>query len=398
MNLKIYEKTKYNNIYKHRKNGTYAVDLSLGYNSSGKRIRTTRTGFLTEKEAKLFLASQDTKNKLKIETINKQKFQDYIVEYFEWCLYFKKLKPETVRKKKSRFENNIIPFFKDKIIPKINSRDIVEWQIWIKSKNFTDETMRTLERQLNAYLNWLIKVKKVMLENPYSNVERIKVKKSDIKYRTIDEMRILWDFIENDDHFSQEIKLRILCITKLLFFWGFRFGELVGIKFQDIDFDLINATELTSNEIKIHIRDPLYYGQGGYSSSGGKTDESINIIFTGKNTLMPLFNYIKHMQKIGFIYKLDDFVFTNPETQKPFTPETFRRQFNYYLKAANTKHTTFKDLRSSNGTFLLSTNHSIDEVRSRLRHTTSRTTEQYYATFYEKNKAELANDIDKYAI
>lgn len=32
MNLKIYEKTKYNNIYKHRKNGTYAVDLSLGYN------------------------------------------------------------------------------------------------------------------------------------------------------------------------------------------------------------------------------------------------------------------------------------------------------------------------------------------------------------------------------
>lgn len=29
MNLKIYEKTKYNNIYKHRKNGTYAVDLII---------------------------------------------------------------------------------------------------------------------------------------------------------------------------------------------------------------------------------------------------------------------------------------------------------------------------------------------------------------------------------
>ena len=78
MNLKIYEKTKYNNIYKHRKNGTYAVDLSLGYNSTGKRIRTTKTGFLTEKEAKLFLNSQDEKNKTKNLIVNKIKFKDLL--------------------------------------------------------------------------------------------------------------------------------------------------------------------------------------------------------------------------------------------------------------------------------------------------------------------------------
>ena len=63
MNLKIYEKTKYNNIYKHRKNGTYAVDLSLGYNQFGKRIRTTKTGFSTEKEAKLFLKKRNLYSK-----------------------------------------------------------------------------------------------------------------------------------------------------------------------------------------------------------------------------------------------------------------------------------------------------------------------------------------------
>ena len=46
MNLKIYQKTRYQNIYKHIKNKTYAVDISLGYNELGKRVRTTRTGIL----------------------------------------------------------------------------------------------------------------------------------------------------------------------------------------------------------------------------------------------------------------------------------------------------------------------------------------------------------------
>ena len=87
MNLKIYEKTKYNNIYKHRKNGAYAIDLSLGYDSLGKRVRTTKTGILTEKEAKKILADEDLKRKSKNLIINVSKFEDSLDEYFEWCLF-----------------------------------------------------------------------------------------------------------------------------------------------------------------------------------------------------------------------------------------------------------------------------------------------------------------------
>ena len=102
------------------------------------------------------------------------------------------------------------------------------------------------------------------------------------------------------------------------------------------------------------------------------------------------------MQKL-INFKNDDYIFINPETNKVFSPETLRKQLNYFQEKANIPHTKFKDLRSSHGTFLLSTNHSIDEVKDRLRHTSSKTTEKYYATFYEKTKRNLANDIDKYA-
>ena len=50
-----YEKTKYPNIFKHKTNGTYAIDISLGYDSRGKRIRTTRSGIKKEKEAREIL-------------------------------------------------------------------------------------------------------------------------------------------------------------------------------------------------------------------------------------------------------------------------------------------------------------------------------------------------------
>lgn len=65
MDKKKYIKTKYPNIYKNVENGTYAVDLSLGYNYKGKRIRTTRTGLKTEKEAKELIKNEEYQYKAK---------------------------------------------------------------------------------------------------------------------------------------------------------------------------------------------------------------------------------------------------------------------------------------------------------------------------------------------
>ena len=102
MNLKIYEKTKYNNIYKHRLNGTYAVDLSLGYDSLGKRIRTTKTGILSEKQARKILQDEELKKKCKNIIVNITKFDDGLEEYYDWCILSKNVTPETLKKNITR--------------------------------------------------------------------------------------------------------------------------------------------------------------------------------------------------------------------------------------------------------------------------------------------------------
>ena len=91
MDKKKYEKTNYPNIYKNKENKTYAIDISLGYdNITGKRIRTTRTGIKTEKEAKNLLKKLTINDKLKKDLINKLTFDQAFEKYLYYYEFEKK--------------------------------------------------------------------------------------------------------------------------------------------------------------------------------------------------------------------------------------------------------------------------------------------------------------------
>lgn len=401
MNLKIYEKTKYNNIYKHRLNGTYAVDLSLGYDSLGKRVRTTRTGILSEKDAKKILQNEELKKKCKNIIINITKFEDGLDEYYNWCILSGNVKETSLKNKKGRFNNHIIPFFKGKLLEKIDENEILMWHEYIENKNLESETKRTLHRQLSAYFNWLLIHKRVINFNLCLTIPNFKEHKKQIEYRTLDEINKLLETIINDDKKLEENKLRIYAIVKMLFFTGFRIGELLGLKIKDFEFDIINKPFIDVDEVKVQIARTVYYSSNGYVLSDGKTENSLGLIFIGKNVFQAIFDYIKYMEKIGYIFEPDDYIFTNPDSKSKiniYSLESLRKQINYFINKAELPHTKFKDMRSSHGTFLLSNGYSIEEVQQRLRHTRKDTTQKYYATFYEDNKRKLANEIDKFAL
>ena len=150
----------------------------------------------------------------------------------------------------------------------------------------------------------------------------------------------------------------------------------------------------------MQISRTIYYSANGYVLKNGKTDNSLGTIFIGKNVFQPIFDYIKYMGKIGYVFEENDYVFANPNSKREinvFSLEGLRKQFNYFVNKAKLPNTKFKDLRSSHGTFLLSNGYSLEEVQQRLRHTRKDTTEKYYATFYEENRKKIADEIDKYA-
>ena len=199
-------------------------------------------------------------------------------------------------------------------------------------------------------------------------MQNFKIPKEKIEYKTLEEMQILWNVIIDDDSKPKEIRLRIYAFTYTLFFGGFRPGEFYGLKIKDIDYDVLNNDDITVDEIAIDIDTPLYYGKGGWTISDGKTDDSKDIVYIGKNAFQPLFKYIKYMQN-SINFTPNTFVMINPKTNKVFSPEAIRKQINYYIDKTNLTHTKPKEMRSSHGTFLLSNGYSLETVQSRLRHT-----------------------------
>lgn len=401
MNLKIYEKTKYNNIYKHKENGTYAVDLSLGYDLSGKRIRTTKTGILSEKEAKKILSNEESKRNLKNKIINISKFDDCIEEYYEWCTLSKKVSDESLRKKKCRFNKHIIPFFKGMDLVKIDENVILRWHQKLDNTSTLNATSKnTMHKQLSAYFNWLLLHKKVITFNPCLTVDNFKLPQKKIEYRTLEQMNLLWKTILNDEEKDMQVKLITYALTKVLFFTGFRIGELLGTKLKDYDYDIINNDEITVDQIKLNLDRTIYYGKSGWILRNGKTDSSLGTVYIGKHVFQPIFDYIKYMQKNGYIFGKEDYIFTNVNSNKDipvYSTSYFRDNINYFTKKAKLPYTKPKDMRSSSGTLLLSNGYSLEEVQSHLRHSRKETTQKFYATFYEQNKINIANGLDKLA-
>lgn len=404
-----YEKTQYPNIWKNKLDGTYAIDISLGCDSKGKRIRTTRTGIKREKEAREILSNIKLKKQIKIEITEKAKFEDLLDEYYEWLLIGKKIKESTLNRKKSRINSRILPYFKGMKIVTICRKDIEGFHKYLDSttKQFhgkngiisTDmpldnETKNSIHKTLSAYFNWIIMYKELIKVNPCKSVTNFKIEKKDIEYYTLDQLNLLMKNIEEDTTKEEHIKLFIMAVIQGLFISGFRPGEFLGLRFIDIEYDILNKDTIDVDEIRININVPITY-ESGWIATTGKTEGSLRSKWLGKNSFKPIFDYVKFWQINGIKYQNEDYIFINPITNRIISPTCLRKQINYYMDKAGLKRLKLKDFRHSYATFLLSNGYRLEDIKEELGHTSIKVTEKHYATLYDENKKNIAKDVDK---
>lgn len=402
MKRELYDKTQYPNIWKNKENGTYAIDISLGYDAKGRRIRTTRTGIKKEKEARDILNDIKKKQEIKTTMIEYSKFEDLLDDYYEWLTYSKKVKESTVRSKKSKINTRILPFFKGMKIVNIQGKDIERYHQFLDKTTkdngdlLDSETKNNLHKILSAYFNWIIKQKEIIYINPCLSVSNFKIAKKPLKYYTLEELEKLIETINKDNNTKElHTKLFTKAIVEGLFFSGFRLGEFMGLQFKDIDFDLLNKKYIDKEEIEININRTVNYGKGGWIISDGKTKKSLRKKYMGRNTFTPIFEYIKFWQSVGITFSKDDFIFTSPISGKIVSPTQIRKQINYYMDKAGLERLKLKDFRHSYATLLLSNGYRLEDIKEELGHTSIKTTEKHYATLYDENKKDIARNVDK---
>lgn len=163
----------------------------------------------------------------------------------------------------------------------------------------------------------------------------------------------------------------IRAMIEVALFTGCRRGEIVGLKWADIDFE---------NQ-RISVKRSIYkLSDGKARKKEPKSKTSIRTISIPERLCKTLTEYRlqqnRHIAYFGDGWKNLDYVFTE-EDGYVMNPQTPTKQFDHFLKRHGIRHLKFHGLRHTSATMLLANGCDIKTVSTRLGHADIMTTNIY---------------------
>ena len=385
-NKENYTKTNYLYIYKHNRNGTYAININLMDKIYNKRIKRRKTNLKTIKEAQNFIA----KERLKLEQENRQPkktglFKDVFDSYIKECeIEVKKgnLAESTVEGKKTIFKNQILPKLGNVKIAEITEEHIYKFHNDLlsmtcsreKDKGLANQTLIKIHKQLSAFLNYCVR-KRLITYNPAGVVGNFKKVKKEKEYLTYDEAMKLLSVVDN---------IRDLFIIQLLFFTGLRISELLGLSIDSI----ITTEEGTS----LNITETYYNGK---IRPFAKTDESMDDLYLDDITVETYKNFLEYRKEHNITSR---YLFANNRGKcEVIGSRAIQDMIKKYLKRAGIeKNITPHKFRHSHAALLIYMGKTLEDIKTRLRHRDIRTTSNEYGHMYKERKINLANELTSF--
>ena len=210
-------------------------------------------------------------------------------------------------------------------------------------------------------------------------VPRVKGQKQVKKvYMTKEEAQKVLDAFKDDP---------IQPIVYMALFYGLRKSEVLGLKWENVDFEE-NTFEIKSTLVKnITI----------IESDKPKTEES-NAVFQ----MLPQVRKIllgrkaeqdEYRQIYGNTYKEKGYVFCHPDGRY-YRPDGFTRSFQRKLKNAGLPPMRFHDLRHSAASVLFDLGWDIEKIKNWLRHRDIETTSNIYTHISKERKKLMAEELE----
>ena len=180
---------------------------------------------------------------------------------------------------------------------------------------------------------------------------------------------------------TEPINIRLL--IEIALFTGMRRGEIVGLKWSDINLD----------KQCLSVKRSIYKPKGEKSiEKEPKSHSSIRTIAIPNCLCITLQEYKEYQNSYalshGVAWQNLDYIFTD-EFGNVMNPQTPTKQFSHFLVRHNIRHLKFHCLRHTSATLLLSNGCDIKTVSTRLGHSSIETTDIY---------VHLLKEVDKKAI
>lgn len=372
--------------YNYNKDGkiiSYRITISNGYDEKGRQKRQTETYKVPEEMSKKKIETEALERKAALERqykyygsgISNMRFKDFMPTYFETKSI--ELSPTTYDFYKKAIETLIVPAFGNMKFREITPKHVQDFvnklakmpkrtrgRISENGECISAATVKRYMTVLQSIFKLAIK-QGIITENPASreHLALPKEKTSKIDVLSKQEAASLLEAL-------QEESLSLKVLVYLAIFSGMRRGELVALKFSDIDFD----------NRKINVERAAYKVSGSEQSTKPPKDYQARAVSINKACCELLKQLQKEKaaekQRLGNLWIDGDWVFTkwNGEMMNKDTPT---RQFNNFLKRHNLKHIKLHALRHTHATLLLYAGVDIKEVQTRLGHGDIETTNKY---------------------
>lgn len=385
MDKKVYENTRYQNIYRHKKNKNYVIMISKPVKSSISRI-----------DGKKIMKLEDALKIRDNKKIKAQKGQEIACsEDFDtlWCKYIyackniKKMAYNTMKRKIKTYNK----YLKGKIKTRVSKLKKEELATFIDNIDTTDKEKNQIIKELKTFFNWCIS-EEYLIVSPMDAIEKYKVQKSEMKFWTPEELKKVLNTLDDDIINGNKNDVMRASMVKILILIGFSLGDRIGetraLTFDCFDENL-GIVEI-KHSINYDINDEEFLSNTKNYHSQRKIDITKKIINEVKD-------YKKFLiENTNYAINDNNLIFFNYKRKKPYSDTNLRKQFTYYCYKANVTKIRMYDLRHTYVATMMAEGKELYHISSRIGHNNYSTTVNKYGHLSNKIRKEIAAVTDKY--
>lgn len=355
---------------------TYIVDIGRDP-ITGKRKQKTKGGFKRKRDAQAAL------HKLLVEINDnnyvepsKETFTEFIESWFTEH-YQKRVGDTTASNNKYLMDKHLIKEnpFAELPLSKITTEDIDSFYNLKIDQGHKASYIRKLHQMLKQVFKQAIRWKRLS-SNPIVNAVPPAIKKEEMKIWNPKEIQIFLHYCKDKYH-------RIIFL--LAIYTGMRRGEILGLKWVDINFE----------KRKINVNRSLAYTpEKGFFFTMLKTKKSKREIPIPQVLIDELLIHQLEQEmwkkRLGIEYQDQDFVICT-EKGTVIDPRSLFRLMKRLILASNVTNIRFHDLRHTHASILISEGVDVVKVAHRLGHANPKITLETYAHLIPNEDNEVAD-------
>lgn len=385
MDLKTYEKTRYQNIYRHKKNKNYIIQISKPVKTAitvidGKRILRLEDAIKIRDNPKI----RATKEK---EVMLKEDFDTMWNKYIDYCTYESKLAYNTINQKKKMYNK----YLKNKIRKKVTKITKQELAYFVDKQKCTDKQKNHLLKDIKAFFSWLVK-EEYIVYSPAEKIKLYKIPKAKMLFWIPEEIKAFFNTVEEDIQSDNLTTKKRAYLIKTLVLIGFTLGDRIG-ETRALTYDCIDDTTNI-----VHIKHSINYNtQEENIFSSTKTYGSQRDINVTKKFIDAIKEYRYFLElECGYDIKDNDVILMNQITKRPYSDSSLRKHFKEYCIKANVKQIRIYDLRHTYVATMMAEGKELYLISERLGHSSYSTTVNKYGHLSNQIRKEIAEVTDKY--